>query len=175
MFLLFAEAGKLALEYTKNEINTPIPDRLVKSFLTTSQQYSDIENHVENDDHEKDVEFEPKTLMKGLKRLQSPQPSSKRFKYTETPSNKNSEFESLLAQLSTKTVPKVYNSTSYYSQNSPSIENNTIKNNEVCNKNQLMCLNPDINAQPKWIEDIMCLLNKLENSDMEHKSIDSPC
>lgn len=160
MFLLFAEAGKLALEYTKNEINTPIPDRLVKSFLTTSQQYSnDIENHVNNDDVEKDIEFEPKTLVKGLKRLQSPQPSSKRFKYTETPSNKNSEFESLLEQLSTKTVPKVYNSTSYYSQNLASIENNTSKNNEVCNKNQLMCLNPDINAQ-KWVEDIMCLLNK---------------
>lgn len=171
----FAEAGKLALEYTKNEINTPIPDRLVKSFLTTSQQYSDIENHVDNDNLEEDIEFEPKTLVKGLKRLQSPQPSSKRFKHTETPSNKKSEFESLLEQLNTKPIPKVYNSTSYYSQSSASTENNIIKNNEVCNKNQLMCLNSDINAQPKWVEDLMCLLHKLENSDMEHKSIESPC
>ncbi|XP_001951306.2 serine/threonine-protein phosphatase 6 regulatory ankyrin repeat subunit A [Acyrthosiphon pisum] len=159
------EAGILALEYTKNEINTPIPDRLVQSFLNTSQQYNENENHLDYDNIEKDIELGSTTLSRGLKRLKSPQPCSKRFKYTE--STMTSEFESLLDQLGskcTKTVPKVYNSNSYCSQSLSSVENNTMRNNEVCNQNQLVCVNPDINAQPKWVDDLMSLFHKLNNS-----------
>lgn len=165
------EAGILALEYTKNEINTPIPDRLVQSFLNTSQQYNENENHHNKDNIEKDIELGSITLARGLKRLKSPQPCSKRFKYSE--STKISEFESLLDQLSskcTKTVPRVYNSNSYCPQSLSTVENSTKRKNEVCNKNQLVCINPDINAQPKWVDDLMCLLHKLDNSDIvEHK------
>ncbi|XP_022164355.1 GA-binding protein subunit beta-1 [Myzus persicae] len=169
------EAGILALEYTKNEINTPIPDRLVQSFLNTSQQYNENENNLDNDIIEKDIELGSKSsLSKGLKRLKSPQPCSKRLKYTE--STITSEFESLLDQLTskcTKTVPRVYNSKAYCSQSLSSVENSTMRNNEVCNQNQLVCVNPDINAQPKWVDDLMCLLHKLDNSDLgEQKSIE---
>ncbi|XP_025200847.1 uncharacterized protein LOC112598548 isoform X2 [Melanaphis sacchari] len=167
------EAGILALEYTKNEINTPIPDRLVQSFLNTSQQYNKNKNHIDNDNIEKDTELSSKTLARGVKRLKSPQPCSKKFKYTE--STKITEFESLLDQLSsncTKTVPRVYNSSSYCSQNLSTAESSTMRNNKVC-KNQLVCVNSDMNAQPKWVDDLMCLLHKLENSDtVEHKIID---
>lgn len=169
------EAGILALEYTKNEINTPIPDHLVQSFLNTSQQYNENENHLDNENIEKDTESGSITLSRGLKRLKSPQPCSKRFKYTE--STKITEFESLLDQLSskfTKTVPRVYNSNSYCPQSLSTTESSTMRNNEVC-KNQLVCVNSDINAQPKWVDDLMCLLHKLDNSDIvENKPIDLP-
>lgn len=140
----------------------PIPDSLVKSFLNTSQQYNDNENC------EKIKEGDSKTPVKGLKRLKSPQPCSKKFKYTDITTDKNSEFESLLEQLSSKctnTVPKVNNSNLYGSQHVSSLENNGMKNNEICTKNQLVCLNSDINTQPKWVEELMCLLHKLENSE----------
>ncbi|KAL5243891.1 hypothetical protein ACI65C_011301 [Semiaphis heraclei] len=167
------EAGILALEYTKNEINTPIPDRLVQSFLNTSQQYNENENHIGNENIEKDIKLGSVTLARGLKRLKSPQPCSKKFKYTE--STKTSEFESLLDQLTskcTKNIPRVYNSNSYCSQ-SASVENSTVRNNEVCNQNQIVCVNPDIKAQHKWIDDLMRLLHKLDNSDIvEHKSFE---
>lgn len=161
------------MEYTKNEINTPIPDRLVQSFLNTSQQYNENENHIGSDNIEKDIELGSVTLARGIKRLKSPQPCSKRFKYTECA--KTSEFESLLDQLTskcTKTVPRVNNSNPYCFQSS-SVENGTVKNSEVCNQNQIVCVNSDINAQPKWIDDLMSLLHKLDNSDIvEHKSIE---
>lgn len=161
------------MEYTKNEINTSIPDHLVQSFLNTSQHYNENENHVENENFDKDNESDSYTHIKGLKRLKSPQPCSKRFKDTE--SSKNLEFESLLDQLSskcTKTVPRVHNSKSYCPQSSSTVENTTMRNNEVCT-NQLVCLNPDNYTQPKWVEDLMCLLHKLDNSDIvEHKSIE---
>ncbi|XP_025417063.1 uncharacterized protein LOC112688202 isoform X2 [Sipha flava] len=156
------EAGILALEYTKNEVNTPIPDSLVKSFLNTSQQYND------NDTNKKSKNEDSKTPIKGLKRMKSPQPCSKKIKYTETPIDKNSEFESLLEQLSSKytnTVPKANNSNVCGSQNVSSVESNVMKNNEVYTENQLVCLNSDINTQPKWVEDLMCLLHKLDNPD----------
>lgn len=108
--------------------------------------------------------------------MKSPLPCSKRFKYNETNTKKMSEFENLLEQLSskcTKTVAKVNDPSLYCSQNSSTVENNGGNNNEVCNKNQLMCLSSDINAQPKWVEDIMCLLHKLETSDVvEHKTFE---
>jgi len=163
LFLSFTEAGILALEYTKNEINTPIPDRVVKSFLTTSQQHND------NDTAEKNNQFGSKTNVKGLKRLQSPQPCSKRFKHTKTDSDNKSDVDHLLEQLNsicTKTAPKVCNFNSYCSQSSSSVVNDMIKNNEVCNKNQLVCFNSDINAQPQWVEDLICLLQNLDNTDI---------
>lgn len=169
VLLLFIEAGILALEYTKNEINTPIPDRLVKSFLTTSQQYNN------DTSSEKDNDFDSKSLTKGLKRLKRSQTCSKKFKYTESSTYKKSEFENLLDQLSPesmKTFPRVYNSRSNFYQNS-SIENNLIKNKEVCNKNQLVCLNSETDIQLKWIENLISLLNKKDNSDMENKSFGS--
>uniref|UniRef100_A0A2S2N735 Uncharacterized protein n=1 Tax=Schizaphis graminum TaxID=13262 RepID=A0A2S2N735_SCHGA len=164
------EAGILALEYTKNEINTPIPDHLVQSFLNTSQQYKENENNLENDNIEKDNELGSITI---AKRHKSPPPCSKRFKYNE--SSKITDFESLLDQLSskcTKTVPRVYNSNTYCPQSSSTAESSTMRNNEIV-KNQLVCINSDINAQPKWVDDLMCLLHKLDNSDtVEHKQID---
>lgn len=144
--------------------------------MTTSQQYNENENHPDNNTFEKNNEMESKTMTKGLKRLKSPQHCSKKLKYSETTNNTNSEFEGLVEQLSqyskcTKTFPNVNNSNSYDSQN-VSIENSTVKNNEVCNQNQLVCLNPDTNAQPKWVEDLMCLLHKLDSDYAEHKFID---
>lgn len=100
--------------------------------------------------------------------MKSPQPCSKKLKYTETTIDKNSEFESLIDQLTSKctnTVLKANNSNACGSQNVSSIESKVMKNNEVCTKNQLVCLNSDINTQHKWVEDLMCLLHKLENSD----------
>lgn len=159
--LLFIEAGILALEYTKNEINTPIPDRLVKSFLTTSQQYNENNNKFNNDAaSEKVNEYDLKSLTKGLKRSKSLQSCSKKKKYTEATTYKISEFENVLEESTkcTSTAPRVNNSSS-------SLENNLIKNKEVCNKNQLVCLNPDIDAQPKWIENLLSLLHNIDNSD----------
>lgn len=176
IFFLFAEAGILALEYTKNEINTPIPNRLVKSFLNTSQQFNANENQLDNNTIKKDDEMDSKPQARGLKRLKSPQPCSKRFKYSETTNNKNSEFEGLLEQLTqnskcTKTLPKVYNSSSYNLQSS-FVENSLTKNYEPCNKNQLVCLNSDISAQLKWVEDLISLFRKLDSDNVEHKLID---
>lgn len=161
------------MEYTKNEINTPIPDRLVKSFLTTTQLHN--ENHF-NDTSGKCNEFDPKTSPKGSKRTKSPPSCSKRLKYTETITNKISEFENFLEQLSSeslKSTHRVNSFDSYYSQTSTNVKNNAIKNNEICNQNQLMCLNSD-NGQLKWIEDLMCLLHNSESSDvLEQKLIKS--
>lgn len=144
--------------------------------MTTSQQYNENENHIDDNTIKKDNEMDSKPVVKGLKRLKSPQPCSKKFKSTETDNNKNSEFEGLLEQLTqsskcTKTLPKVYNSNSYDLQSS-FIENNTAKNNEVSNKNQLVCLNSDISAQLKWVEDLICLFHKLDSDNVEHKLSD---
>jgi len=166
LFLLCSEAGILALEYTKNEINTPIPNRLVKSFLTTSQQQNEI-NHDNNITSEKNNEFNIQTFVNGLKRLKSPEPCSKRFKYTQTSSSNISEFDTLLEQLNSKCSQTTKVCNSYHSQSSSSVENNTIENNYDCNKNQLVCFNSDINAQPKWVDSLMCLLNTLDNTNME--------
>lgn len=137
--------------------------------MTTSQQYNDNENHLDDNTIKKDSEMDSKPLARGLKRLKSPQPCSKRFKYTEMTNDKNSEFEGLLEQLTqsskcTKTLPKVYNSSSYDLQSS-SVENNTVKNNEAC-KNQLVCLNPDSSAQLKWVEDLISLFCKSDLDNM---------
>jgi len=151
------EAGILALEYTKNEINTPIPDRLVKSFLATSHTHNNIKSHDDSDNTSE------KNNGLGSKRLKSPQPCSKRFKYTKTTSNGKLEVENLLEQLNSKCttpVPKFCNSNSYCSQSSSFLENSAIKNNEVCNKNQLVRFNSDTSAESKWVEDLMCLLHK---------------
>lgn len=174
--MVIVEAGLLALEYTKNEINTPIPDRIVKSFLTTSQKQNENEYQSINDAFESDNEIDSKTLNRGLKRIKSPQPCSKRFKCTETTSNKKSEVESLFEQLSSKTSktkPIANNCSSYYSHTTTSTENSKTKNNEICNQNQLVCLNPDVNTQQKWIEDLICLFQSFENSEiMDQKSIE---
>lgn len=154
------------MEYTKNEVNTPIPDRLVKSFFTTSQQYNENGNHSENNHSKKEIDS--KIHNKRFKRLKSPQPCSKRTKYTET-CNRSSETESLFEKMSTKctnTVPQVYNINSGCSQSSSSSENNTIEMGEICFKNQLVCLNSDINTQPKWVEDLMSLFYKLKKSNI---------
>lgn len=158
---LFVEAGLLALEYTKNEVNTPIPDSLVKSFFTTSQKYNKNGNHSENNVPEIDNETDSNN--KGLKRLKSPQPCTKKTKYSET-STGNSETKSFLEQMNsgcTKPVPQAYNVSSGCSQSSSSAENN-----EICSQNQLMCLNHDVNTQPKWVEDLLCLFHKLKKSDI---------
>lgn len=159
------------MEYTKNEINTPIPNHLVKSFLTTSQQYSN------NTTSDKDNDFDSKFQTKGLKRLKSSQNCSKKIKYAESTSStyRKSEFENLPDQLSSKSIktfPRVYNSSSNFSQNSSSMGNNPMKYKEVCNKNQLVCLNSDTDIQFKWIENLISLLNKKDTSDIiENKSI----
>lgn len=170
MFLLFIEAGILALEYTKNEITTPIPDQLVKSLLTTSMN-NENEYKPDGNTPEKDNESDSKIPIKGLKRFKKSQlPSSKRFKSNEIPIDKKSEHEILLEEqlLNSRCAKsKIQNSNS-----STSETNKTTNNNEICSKNQLVCLNSDINTQPKWVEDLMCLFNKLENSIViEHKSI----
>lgn len=142
-------------------MNTPIPDRLVKSFFSTSQQYNKNGNHFENDLSKNDDEKDSND--KGLKRLKSPQPCTKRTKYTKT-CTRNSETKSLFDQMNskcTKTVGQAHNVGSGCSQSSPSAENN-----EICSQNQLVCLNRDINTQPKWVEDLMCLFYKLKKSDI---------
>lgn len=157
------------MEYTKNEVNTPIPDRLVKSFMNTSQTHNNIKSPDNSDIiSEKNNELDSKTFVKGLKRLKSPQPCSKRFKCTKTTSDSKLELENMLEQLNskcTKPVPKFCNSNLYCSHSSSSVENNAIKNNEVFNKNQLVCFNSNSNAESKWV-DLMCLLHKLDNVDM---------
>lgn len=155
------------MEYTKNEITTPIPDRLVKSFLTTSKQCNN--NEINTNALEKENAVESKTTFKGSKRSKSPQSCSKKLKFTETTVSKKSEFESLLEQLNLKypnTVPRDNNSSANFPQNVSSLEISSAKNNEVCNENQLVCLNSDINGHPKWVEDLMCLLKDI----VEYKS-----
>lgn len=170
LILLFIEAGILALEYTKNEVNIPIPDRIVKSFLNTSNQYN--ENKNETDKNVPKEENDSKILNKGLKRLKNPLPSSKKFKCEETTTSKKSKFDDLMGQSGSKysdNIPEVSNlNTAHCSQSFSTVEVNTVKNNEVCNKNQLVCLNSDVNSQPKWIEDLMCLLKDI----VEHKKIE---
>lgn len=159
------------MEYTKNEVNIPIPDRIVKSFLNTSNQYNENKNETDKNVPEKDNDS--KTPNKGLKRLKSPLPSSKKFKYDETTSRKKSKFDDLMEQSSSKysdNISKISNlNTTHSSQSFSTMEINTVKSNEVCNKNQLVCLNSDINSQPKWIEDLMCLLKDI----VKHKKIES--
>lgn len=171
LMLLFIEAGILALEYTKNEVNIPIPDRIVKSFLNTSNQYNENKNEIDNVP-EKNNELNSKTPNKGLKRLKSPLLNSKKFKCDETKTGKNSKFEIFMEQSSSRCLdntPKVSNlSTTHCSQSFSAVDINTVKNNEFCNKSQLMCLNSDVNSQPKWIEDLMCLLKDI----VEHKKIE---
>lgn len=154
------------MEYTKNEVHTPIPDRLVKSFLNTSKQF----NTNKDNSPKKGDELELKTDSKGLKRLKSPQPCSKKFKHAKTVINKKSEFENLLEQLSTKctkSVPRIYDAGTHGLQRSPSLDINTVKNTEVCNQNQLVCLNSDTNGQSEWVEDLMCLLKDI----VEHTTV----
>lgn len=161
--LLFIEAGILALEYTKNEVNIPIPNQIVKSFLNTSNQYNENKNDTDKNVPEKDNNS--KTPNKGLKRLKSPLPSSKKFKCDETTTSKKSKFNNLMEQSSSNysdNIPKVSNlNTAHCSQSFSTVEINTVNNNEICNNNQLVCLNSDINSQPKWIEDLMCLLKDI--------------
>lgn len=140
----------------------------MKSFLTTSKQCE--KNKIDAPETESTT-IDSKTPSKGSKRLKSPPPLTKKLKFTETTVVKKSEFEILLEQLNIKypkNSPRVNNNSSANSsQNVSSLDISTAKNNNKYSiKNQLVCLNSDVNGHPKWVEDLMSLLKEI----VEYKS-----
>ncbi|XP_050419708.1 myb-like protein D [Adelges cooleyi] len=150
------EAGILALEYTKNEVNIPIPKRLVKSFLKSSSKNNSHENNLENKNFENDDDSV--TNIKGQKRLKNEESTNKRIKRNE-PINKR--LKTLLDVLNQDLIRVSSNKKNQKSASTVNTKSDS-RYNEADSSNQLMCFDPDMSSRRKWVEELTLLLQKNE-------------
>ncbi|XP_050539698.1 homeobox protein Wariai-like [Daktulosphaira vitifoliae] len=139
------EAGILALEYTKNNVNIPIPEQLVKSFLDSSTQVSKDNKHLLLKNSKEDNTNDSKE--KGIRCLIDVKLDSDKVKNSKTFYEKSDE-----------------NNVTNCLSNSMNYLTSTLKNktDEFCpsESNQLMCINQNVKTHCKWVEEFISLLGK---------------